>query len=128
MTEKTKGTADQQAELARSEVGIGIRENNARARKAEAEGEATYISSLGKAEGEKVRAIGLAQGEAYEKQVTAIGTRETMLVNIVKALAEEKVKLVPDTLVIGGGGGGGLDGVAAALMNYLARISAGPKA
>ncbi|MBI5525484.1 MAG: hypothetical protein HY897_04055 [Deltaproteobacteria bacterium] len=122
LTEKTKGMADQQAELARSEVGITIRENNAQARKAEADGEATYISAIGKAEGEKVRAIGLAQGEAYQKQVEALGNRETTLVNIVKALAEEKIKIAPETLVIGGGSGG-LDGLAASVMSYLGRIA-----
>src|SRR5438876_2329053 len=42
--EKSKGTAEIQAELARSEVGITIKSNNATARKAEADGEAEFIS------------------------------------------------------------------------------------
>jgi regulator of protease activity HflC (stomatin/prohibitin superfamily) len=39
-TEQARGTADMQAELAKSKVGVTIKSNNANARKAEADGEA----------------------------------------------------------------------------------------
>ena len=48
--EKTKGTADQQANLAASQVGITIKENEASARKAEADGEAGATVLMGEAE------------------------------------------------------------------------------
>ena len=41
--EQAKGTADMQVELARSKVGVTIKQNNADARIAEAGGEAEYI-------------------------------------------------------------------------------------
>ncbi|MEW6679615.1 MAG: SPFH domain-containing protein [bacterium] len=120
--EKTKGTADQQAELARSQVGIEIKSNNARARKAEADGEASYIRETGFAKGAEVEAIGMARAKAYQGQVEALGKTETALVNAIVALAEAKARIAPETLVLTTGGSGSLEGLAASLMNYLAKI------
>ena len=118
-TEKAKGTADMQAELARSQVGIGIKTNNAEARKQEADGEATFIRETGKAKGAEVEAVGMARAKAYEVQVKALGEIPTMVVNIITALAEKNVRFVPDILVAGGGAGGALEGLAATLMEYF---------
>jgi regulator of protease activity HflC (stomatin/prohibitin superfamily) len=121
-TEKARGTADMQAPLAQSAVGVEIKKNNAEARKAEADGEATYIERTGTAQGAQVRAIGLARAEAYRKQVEALGQGATALVNSVDALSKSCVPFMPDTLVIGSGGSGAgvLEGLAALLMNKLA--------
>ena len=121
-TEKARGTADMQAPLAQSAVGVEIRKNNAEARKAEADGEATYIERTGTAQGAQVRAIGLARAEAYRKQVEALGQGATALVNSVDALSKSCVPFMPNTLVVGssGSGGGVLEGLAALLMNKLA--------
>ncbi len=59
--EQSKGTADMQSELAQSKVGVDIQTNRAEARKAEAEGEATYIRETGIAKGAEVEAVGLAR-------------------------------------------------------------------
>jgi len=101
-TEKAKGTADMQAGLAQSAVGVDIKKNNAEARKAEADGEATYIERTGAAQGAQVRAIGLARAEAYQKQVEALGQGATALVNAVEALSKSTVPFTPNTLVVGG--------------------------
>ena len=61
--EQAKGTADMQAQLAASAVGIGIRDNEAQAREAQARGEAAYVELTGKAEATKIEAIGLRDGE-----------------------------------------------------------------
>jgi regulator of protease activity HflC (stomatin/prohibitin superfamily) len=114
-TEKAKGTADMQASLAKSEVEITINENNARARKAQAEGEASYIAQVGNAEASKTRAIGMANAEAYKGQVDALGQMPTALVNSIRVLAEQKIKIMPDILVTGGGEGG----LSAVLMGLL---------
>ena len=111
-----------QAPLAQSAVGVEIRKNNAEARKAEADGEATYIERTGAAQGAQVRAIGLARAEAYQKQVEALGQGATALVNAVEALSKSTVPFMPNTLVAGssGSGGGVLEGLAALLMHKLA--------
>jgi len=118
-TQKATGLADMQVQLAKSQVGVEINRNNAEARKAEADGEATFIRETGKAKGAEVEAVGMARAAAYEAQVIALGQAPTAFVNIINALAEKNVKIVPDILVAGGGGSGAVDGVAATLMRFL---------
>ena len=120
-TEKARGTADMQAQLAQSAVGVDIKKNNAEARKAEADGESTYIERTGTAQGAQVRAVGLARAEAYQKQVAALGQGATALVNAVEALSRSNVPFMPSTLVAGGGGsvGGVLEGLGALLMQKV---------
>ena len=117
--EQAKGTADMQADLARSKVGISIKKNNAEARTAEAGGEADYIRQTGTAKGAEVEAIGLARAKGFQAQVEALGQSATAIVNVISALAEGKAKFVPDILVTSGGNGGALDGLAATAMRYF---------
>lgn len=118
--EQSKGTADMQAQLAQSKVGVDIQTNRAEARKAEADGESTYIRETGVAKGAEVESVGLARAKAYREQVQALGQMPTAVVNAINALAERNVKVMPEILVAGGGGGS-LDGLAATLMSYLSR-------
>lgn len=118
--EQAKGTADMQADLARSKVGVDIKKNNADARVAEAGGEAEFIRQTGSAKGAEVEAIGLARARGYRAQVDALGSNATAIVNVVSALAEGKAKFVPDVLVTGGGNGGGaFEGLAATAMRFF---------
>jgi hypothetical protein len=116
--EQAKGTADMQADLARSKVGVDIKKNNADARVAEATGEAEFIRATGTAKGAEVEAIGLARARGYRAQVEALGSNATAIVNVVTALSEGKAKFVPDVLVTGGNGGA-LDGLAATAMRFF---------
>lgn len=123
-TENARGTADMQAALAKSSVGVDIKSNEAKARKAEADGEAEYITRTGTAKGAEVEAVGLARAKGYEAQVEALGRAQTAWVNIITALAQGRMPFMPDTLVLGGGDGA-VGGVAATLMNYLKSLVAG---
>ncbi len=119
-TEKAKGTADMQADLAKSQVGVEIQTNRTAARKMEAQGEATFIEQTGAAQGAQVRSVGLARAEAYARQVAALGANATALVNAVEALSKSSVPFVPNTLVMGGSDrGGALDGLIALLMRQV---------
>ncbi len=115
--EQSKGTADMQSDLAKSQVNVSIFTNQADARKAQADGEATFIRETGRAKGAEVEAVGLARATAYEAQVKALGQTPTALVNAINALAEKQVKIVPDILVTGGGGA--MEGLAGSLMGWL---------
>lgn len=117
--EQAKGTADMQADLARSKVGISIKKNNAEARTAEGSGEAEFIRQTGTAKGAEVEAIGLARAKGFQAQVEALGQSATAIVNVIAALAEGKAKFVPDILVTSGGNGGALEGLAATAMRYF---------
>ncbi len=125
--EKAKGTADMQAQLATSAVGISIKDNEAQAREAQARGEAAYVELTGRAEAAKTQAIGLAEAKAtealglaraagFEAQTQALGQGATALVAVANAVADGHITVVPDVLVTSGGGGGALEGLAATLM------------
>lgn len=116
-TEQARGTADMQAELAKSKVGVNIRTNNANARKAEAEGESFYIEQTGQAKGAEVRAVGLAKAEAFDAQVRALSANATALVNAVDSLSKSGTPIVPNILVTGGGGT--IEALAATLLKSL---------
>jgi hypothetical protein len=127
--EQAKGTADMQADLARSKVGVDIKKNNADARVAEATGEAEYIRQTGTAKGAEVEAIGLARARGYRAQVEALGSNATAIVNVVAALAEGKAKFVPDVLVAGGGNSNGaIEGLAATAMRLFGSGNGGSSA
>ena len=116
-TEQARGTADMQSQLAQSKVGVSIKQNNASARKAEADGDATYIRETGYAKGAEVEAVGMARAKAYQAQVLALGQTPTAIVNAIDALSKGGQKFVPNILVTGGGGT--LEGLAAQLMGKL---------
>src|SRR5437016_8802414 len=77
--ERTKSQADNQRDLMQATVGVEISGKRAEQRKAEGEGEAHYILQTGKAEAEKVRLMGEAQGVAYREQVNALDRKSTRL-------------------------------------------------
>jgi len=126
--EKAKGTADMQAQLAQSAVGIDIKNNEAQAREAQARGEAAFVRLTGEAEASKTQAIGLAQAKAtealglaraagFQAQTEALGQTATALVAVANAVADGKITVVPEVLVAGGGGA--IEGLAATLMRTL---------
>ena len=108
--EKTKAHADNQKDLMAATVGVEIAAKRAEQRKAEAEGEAHYILQTGRAEAEKVRLMGEAQGVAYHEQVNALGAQGVALVETLKVIGEKGVRITPDVMATGGGaeGGGGI--------------------
>ncbi len=124
--EKTKGTADMQAQLAQAQVGVEIATQTAQARKRQADGEATYIAETGRAKGAEVEAVGLARAKGFEAQVRALGQGPTAIINVTTALAERGVKIMPEILALGGGAT--LDGVGATLMKFLTERIASPSA
>jgi hypothetical protein len=124
--EKARGTADMQKELAASKVGVDIQRNNAEARKAQAEGESTYLEKVGLAKGAEPRSVGLANAEAYAKQVQALGMQGTTWVNIASALARSQQPFMPNILVAGSGGA--IDALAAALTGKFSKPDSNPPA
>jgi uncharacterized membrane protein YqiK len=108
--EKTKSHADNQKDLMAATVGVEIAAKRAEQRKAEGEGEAHYIQQTGRAEAEKVRLMGEAQGVAYREQVNALGAQGVALVETLKVIGEKGVRITPDVMATGSGaeGGGGL--------------------
>jgi uncharacterized membrane protein YqiK len=105
--EKTSSQADNQRSLMEATVGVDIAGKRSEQRKKEAEGEAYYISETGKAEAEKMRLIGEAQGVAYNEQVKALGGANIAMIETLKVIGEKGVRITPDILASGGGNGDG---------------------
>jgi uncharacterized membrane protein YqiK len=120
--ERTKSQADNQRDLMAATVGVEIAGKRAEQRKAEGEGEAHYISQTGRAEAEKVRLMGEAQGVAYHEQVNALGAQGVALVEVLKVIGEKGVRITPDIMASGGGSGdGGGGGIGTLLLLNLFR-------
>jgi uncharacterized membrane protein YqiK len=127
--EKTKAHADNQRDLMAATVGVEISGKRAEQRKAEADGEAHYILATGKAEAEKVRLMGEAQGVAYAEQVNALGPQGVALVEILKVIGEKNVRITPDVMATGGtGDGAGGLGTLLLLNLFRERLNIGPAA
>ena len=118
--EKTKAHADNQKDLMAATVGVEIASKRAEQRKAEGEGEAHYIQQTGRAEAEKVRLMGEAQGVAYREQVNALGAQGVALVETLKVIGEKGVRITPDVMATGAGGEGG-GGIGSLLLLNLFR-------
>ncbi len=120
--ERTKSQADNQRDLMAATVGVEISGKRAEQRKAEGEGEAHYIQQTGRAEAEKVRLMGEAQGVAYHEQVNALGAQGVALVEVLKVIGEKGVRITPDIMASGGSGGGeGGGGIGTLLLLNLFR-------
>src|SRR6059058_2500209 len=96
--EKTSSQADNQRSLMEATVGVDIAGKRSEQRKKEAEGEAYYISETGKAEAEKMRLMGEAQGVAYNEQVRALGQQGVAIVETLKVIGEKGVRITPDVM------------------------------
>jgi uncharacterized membrane protein YqiK len=118
--ERTKSQADNQRDLMAATVGVEIAGKRAEQRKAEGEGEAHYILQTGKAEAEKVRLMGEAQGVAYHEQVNALGAQGVALVETLKVIGEKGVRITPD-IMASGGSGDGAGGIGTLLLLSLFR-------
>jgi regulator of protease activity HflC (stomatin/prohibitin superfamily) len=116
--EKTKAQADLQPSLVKAEIDVQIAtqqkqsaiihaEGKSQATRLEQEGVAAGISSVGKAEGEKIHAIGQATADAYAKQVAAVGQGPLAMIEVMKRVSDGKIKITPDIMVAGGGQGDG---------------------
>ncbi|QQR73252.1 MAG: hypothetical protein IPJ17_17470 [Holophagales bacterium] len=123
--EAATGTADMQKELAAAQVSIGINENRAKARIREAEGEASYLTQVGRARAVETEARGLALAAGLKAQRDAVGEVGTTVVNVVSKLAEGANRFVPEILIVGGEGGGLANGVGAQLMKFLGGLERG---
>jgi uncharacterized membrane protein YqiK len=119
--EKTSSQADNQRSLMEATVGVDIAGKRSEQRKKEAEGEAYYISETGKAEAEKMRLIGEAQGVAYNEQVKALGGSNIAIIETLKVIGEKGVRITPDILASGGNGSGDGGGIGNLLLLNLFR-------
>ena len=141
--ENATAEADMQKEVVKSEREVAIAEKHAEsvvkkqegdsraiqlkaiaeagATKLRAEAEAEAKTKIGNAEAAVVQAKGLAEAQAYQKQVEALGSENLTRMNVVKEIANGKVKITPEIFISGGNGSSSsVEGlIAMQLMNQL---------
>jgi uncharacterized membrane protein YqiK len=121
-TENTRAQADKQVELVAAQIGVQIAEQTRQKTVIEAEGRARAVELEGNAEGMRIRAVGEATAEAYDKQQEAVGQQNLFGIEVAKAIAAAGLKITPDIMVSGGAdGGGGIFGA------FLAQMLAGQR-
>ncbi len=122
-TENTRAQADQQINLVTAQIGVQVAEQTKQKTIIEAEGRARAVELEGNAEGTKIRAIGEATAEAYDKQQEAVGQQNLFGIEVAKAISAAGLKITPDIVVSSGAdGGGGIFGA------FLAQMLAGNRA
>lgn len=108
--EKTKAQADLQPSLVKAEIDVQIAaqqkqqniilaEGKGQSISLEQQGVASGIASVGRAEAEKINAIGQSTAQAYQKQADALGQQAMSIIEIMKQIAQGNVKITPDILV-----------------------------
>jgi len=128
--EKTKAEADLQPSLVKAEIDVQIAsqqknqqiilaEGKSQSTRLEQEGIAAGIQSVGKAEGEKVLALGQATAEAYRLQVETLGGSQLAMIEIMKQISNGKIKITPEIFVQGGAGENNSVNVLTAFLSSL---------
>jgi uncharacterized membrane protein YqiK len=128
--EKIKAQANLQPSLVKAEIDVQIAsqqkqqsiilaEGKGQSTRLEQAGIAAGIEAVGRAEGEKIRAIGQATAEAYVKQAEALGQQPLSMIEIMKQVSEGHVKITPDVLIQGGGEHSSGDSVLSAFIASL---------
>jgi uncharacterized membrane protein YqiK len=75
------------------------------------EAEASRIRNVGESEAYSQKAVGEAMADAYKAQVEAMGGDNIARLKIVEAIADGKIKIIPDILVSSSGANGNLNDI-----------------
>lgn len=109
---KAQEEAEQQRNLAKATYEVLVKEQGAKARAAEAKGEADYQIITGE-----------GRARAYEAMVKTLGQQQVAQLELLKLVAEGKVQITPQVLVTGGGT---LDALAGTLLRQQATTGGKP--
>jgi len=135
--EKIKAQANLQPNLVKAEIDVQIAsqqkqqaiilaEGRSQSTRLEQEGIAAGIAAVGRAEGEKIRAIGQATAESYQLQAEAIGQNSLSTIEVMKKVSDGKIKITPEVL-IQGGSGEGASSSSSVLSAFIASLMLGNK-
>ena len=95
-------------------------EGDARAKTLNAEADATVLRMVGDAQALQTLAVGNAEAAVIQRKTEAVGQANYAMIEIGRALAANKIKLVPDILV-GNGAGGTSGSIVDVLLANLVR-------
>ncbi len=116
--QQARAMADTQARVVDSERSVTIAKFGAEAaiegargqaesKKINAEADANVITTVGNAEASKTQAVGTAEADVIKLKIDSMESGNYALVQVMQALAQNKVQLVPQIVAGGGGSQGG---------------------
>jgi uncharacterized membrane protein YqiK len=116
--QQARAMADTQARVVDSERSVTIAKfgaeaaiegarGQAQSKKINAEADANVITTVGNAEASKTKAVGTAEADVIKLKIDSMESGNYALVQVVQALAANKVQLVPQIVAGGGGSQGG---------------------
>lgn len=131
--EKTKAQAEMQPQLVQAEINVQIAEQKkqqqvilsqgqSESTRLEQEGIAAGVASVGRAEAEKTRAMGEATAEAYRQQVNALGQDSLAMIEIMKQVANGRIKITPEIFVQSSSETGGESASSNVLAAFMASL------
>jgi uncharacterized membrane protein YqiK len=137
--QQARAMADTQAKVVDSERSVSIADFNAQAAVKRAEGDAksriigaeadarsktinaqadgNVITTVGNAEAEKTKAVGTAEADVIKLKIDSMESGNYAIVQVMQALAQNKVQLVPQ--IVAGGNGNGHGGGGGTLVDVL---------
>ena len=116
--QQARAMADTQARVVDSERSVTIAKFGAEAaiegargqgqsKKINAEADANVITTVGNAEASKTKAVGTAEADVIKLKIDSMESGNYALVQVMQALAQNRVQLVPQIVAGGGGSQGG---------------------
>jgi uncharacterized membrane protein YqiK len=116
--QQAKAMADTQARVVDSERSVTIAKfgaeaaiedarGQAQSKKINAEADANVIITVGNAEASKTQAVGTAEADVIKLKIDSMESGNYAVVQVMQALAQNKVQLVPQIVAGGGGSQGG---------------------
>ncbi len=111
---KAQENAEQQRNLAKATFAVQVQEQQAKARAAEAKGESDYQIITGE-----------GRAKAYRAMVEALGREQVAQLELLKLVAEGKVQITPQVMVLGNGGT--MDALAGTLLRQAVNPAAKPE-
>jgi uncharacterized membrane protein YqiK len=128
--QQARAMADTQARVVDSERSVTIAKfgaeaaiegarGQAQSKKINAEADANVITIVGNAEASKTLAVGTSEADVIKLKIDSMESGNYALVQVVQALASNKVQLVPQIIAGGGGSGSGGTLVDVLLANLI---------
>ena len=116
--QQARAMADTQARVVDSERSVTIAKfgaeaaiegarGQAQSKKINAEADANVITTVGNAEASKTKAVGTAEADVIKLKIDSMESGNYALVQVMQALAQNRVQLVPQIVAGGGGSQGG---------------------
>jgi regulator of protease activity HflC (stomatin/prohibitin superfamily) len=99
--------AAKQPDVIAAELSVVIEQTKAEAKRMTGDGERDYAKKVADGQAYANREIGASKADAYQAQVDALDKDKVLAIKVVETIADGKIKITPEVLVMGDGGQSG---------------------